>query len=154
MCDTQRVKEERLGRMHASAIAEMTEFRTATGKLAFSFGALILVITSWVLKTPGELDSGERLLLTILLTFFSILGIALVGVQKGYFRKIASVVQNIDHAQNAFEVGEYLPGKALYPDEWKRFGEDGHFEPIFAIAIGSIAALGSASILALWFLSA
>ena len=85
---------------------------------------LLLVCTGWLMTTDTPPSGYLRWLLIA-----AIIGIAAISCKlqlnhsKAYL-EIADVVRNLSDAFGLFEPGRYIPGRALYPKRWEKFGRE------------------------------
>ena len=87
---------------------------------------LFVVIDGWLITNRQSLTGSHAVLL--IGSIIVIAGIAIYAIRARYkeFSAVARLIVRIEKALKIYEVGEYIGGQSLYPDEYENLGKDSY----------------------------
>lgn len=125
----------------------LSEIKQKVQGLAQRTITLLALATGWLILAKNPPPAHLKVILVLAFILIGISSInALYRFNKNY-RAESKMIANLNDYFNFFEKGHYFDGKSIYPESWKKFGEQSvwyglghHIVPILVMTLLAIVA--------------
>jgi hypothetical protein len=110
---------------------QIEERRTKIHNITQKTIGILIVVAGWLIISKNP-PSGDMKLAVIL----AVIAISTISCFFQYnntraYMQIASVIQKLNQILKVYKVGHFIDNEALYPDAWKKFGQESYVRTIW-----------------------
>ncbi|MEZ4912247.1 MAG: hypothetical protein R2774_15470 [Saprospiraceae bacterium] len=106
---------------HSSQVEEKRKkIHTTTEKVV----GVLLVINGWLISQDVALDTMEKYLFLLIVIVVAITSMYVIYRDNKIYRNHARIVRQMSEELGTFKEGAIVKGITLYPNEWRKFGNE------------------------------